>query len=183
MNDGRVVKFAGKRKMLKTTSTENGVASVTFDFRNGETRTFTVPADLLLQAAAHGASQKIGDSVASESDLDDAILGIDEMIARLSKGEWFAEREGSADSFSGASIVIKAIGQITGKSADAVKAFLQGKIDAAAAKGEKLTRQALYKSFRNPATEVGKLIQQLEAEKNAKASGLDANELMSELSA
>lgn len=179
LTDGRVVEFAGKRKMRKEVIIESGAVSVRFDFRNGETRLFTVPESLLLDCAGHGASQKIGDDVAGVEDLDDVIVGIDAMIARLSEGNWSAERA-EGDGFSGASVVIKAIAEVTGKSIEAVKAFLQSKLDQAAAKGEKLTRQALYKSFRNPASKTGQVIQRLELEKTSKSS-VNSDDLLDEL--
>ena len=181
LTDGRVVEFAGKRKMRKEVIIEGGAVSVRFDFRNGETRLFTVPESLLLDCAGHGASQKIGDDVAGVEDLDDVIVGIDAMIARLSEGNWSAERA-EGDGFSGASVVIKAIAEVTGKSIEAVKAFLQSKLDQAAAKGEKLTRQALYKSFRNPASKTGQVIQRLELEKASKSS-VNSDDMLGELEA
>lgn len=179
MSDGRKVEFAGKRKMLKEVIIAPDSVSVRFDFRNGETRTFAVPSDLVLQFAGHGASQKVGDETAGVSDIDDMVLGVDTIIERFSKGEWSATRA-EGDGFSGASIVIKAIVEVTGKSVDFVKGFLQAKLDAAAARGEKLTRQALYKAFRNPNSETGKVIQRLEQEKASKSS-VNSDELLSEL--
>ena len=42
MTDGRVVDFAGKRKLLKESSVNaDGKVQVRLDFRNGETRLFT----------------------------------------------------------------------------------------------------------------------------------------------
>ncbi len=181
LTDGRTVEFAGKRKLRKEVIIEGGAVSVRFDFRNGETRTFTVPESLLLDCAGHGASQKIGDDVAGVDDIDDMVVGIDAMIARLNAGSWSAERA-EGDGFSGASVVIKAIAEVTGKSIDAVKAFLQSKLDQAAAKGEKLTRQALYKSFRNPASKTGQVIQRLELEKTSKSS-VNSDDLLGELEA
>ena len=181
LTDGRTVEFAGKRKLRKEVIIEGGAVSVRFDFRNGETRTFTVPESLLLDCAGHGASQKIGDDVAGVDDIDDMVVGIDAMIARLNAGSWSAERA-EGDGFSGASVVIKAIAEVTGKSIDAVKTFLQSKLDQAAAKGEKLTRQALYKSFRNPASKTGQVIQRLELEKTSKSS-VNSDDLLGELEA
>ncbi len=181
LTDGRTVEFAGKRKLRKEVIIEGGAVSVRFDFRNGETRTFTVPESLLLDCAGHGASQKIGDDVAGVDDIDDMVVGIDAMMARLNAGSWSAERA-EGDGFSGASVVIKAIAEVTGKSIDAVKAFLQSKLDQAAAKGEKLTRQALYKSFRNPSSKTGQVIQRLELEKTSKSS-VNSDDLLGELEA
>lgn len=181
MTDGRSVEFAGKRKMLKEVVLSDGGVSVRFDFRNGETRTFTVPQELMAQFAGHGASQKIGDETAGVDDLEDMVVGVDTIIERLAKGEWSATRE-EGDGFSGASVVIKAIAEASGKTADQVKAFLQAKLDGAKAKGEKLTRQALYKSFRNPNTVTGKIIQRMELEKASKG-GVNSDDLLSELGA
>jgi hypothetical protein len=184
MTDGRTVEFAGKRKMLKEVIIDEHKkhVSVRFDFRNGETRTFEVPHSLLLDFAGHGASQKIGDNVAGVEDIDDIVVGIDEIMAQLNEGKWSAARA-EGDGFSGASIVIKAIAEVTGKSIEAVKTFLQSKLDQAAAKGEKLTRQALYKSFRNPASKTGQVIQRLELEKASKSAGVNSDDLLEEIEA
>ncbi len=184
MTDGRKVSFAGKKKMLKEVIIEGSNVGVRFDFRNGETRVFTVPQSLLLQCAGHGASQKIGDEVSGVDDLDDIVVGIDTIIERLNAGEWGAARTtGEGGGFSGASVVIKAIMEATGKDAAKVKLFLQGKLDAAKARGEALTRQGLYKSFRNPTTATGKIIARLELEKASKVAGINSDDLLSELNA
>lgn len=181
MNDGREVSFAGKRKMIKEVIIENGSVSVRFDLRNGKTKQFTVPEGMLLQFAGHGASQKIGDETAGVQDIEDIEVAVDTIIERLKAGDWTATREGGAsDGFSGASIVIKALCEVTGKSVDTVKAFLQSKLDQAAAKGEKLTRQGLYKSFRNPNSKTGQVIARLESEK-ANKSSVNADDLLAEL--
>ena len=180
MNDGRNVGFAGKRKMVKETFTEGNSGIVRFDFRNGEVRTFEIPGDMLLNFALHGASQKIGDETAGLEDVDDMVVAVDEIINRLGNGEWFAKRS-SGDGFAGASVVIRAICEVTGKAVSDVKAFLQKKLDDAAERGETLTRAALYASFRNPASKTGKVIERLEAEKRSKKGGPDANDLLSEL--
>lgn len=181
MADGRKVDFAGKRKMLKEVVTNGEGVAVRFDFRNGETRVWNVPQSLLLQCAGHGASQKIGDETAGVEDVDDMVVAVDDIIKRLDGGEWSAVRA-SGDSFSGASVVIKAICEASGKSVEEVKAFLQRKLDEAKAAGQTLTRAALYASFRNPNSKVGQIIERLEREKKAKASAVNADELLSELS-
>lgn len=181
MNDGRKVEFAGKRKMLKEATVDGESVSVRFDFRNGETRTFTVPTELLGLFAAHGASQKIGDETAGVTDIDDMVVAVDAIIDRLTKSEWSATRA-EGDGFSGASVVIKAIAEVSGKSVDFIKTFLQNKLDADKAAGGKLTRQALYKSFRNPATPTGVVIQRLELEKASKST-VNSDDMLAELSA
>ncbi len=182
MEDGRTVGFAGKKRLIKEVIIEGNVVQVRFDFRNGVTRTFTVSKPNQLQLAGHGASQKIGDETAGLEELDDMVVAVDDMIARLEKGEWSATRA-TGDGFAGASVVIKAICEATGKSVQFVKDFLQGKLDTAKAKGEKLSRAELYASFRNPATKTGVIIARLEADKKVKAEKVNADDLMAELNA
>lgn len=172
MSDGRAVPFSGKRKLAKEVL-ENGVR---FDFRNGETRTFAIPEALLLRLAIHGAAQKIGDEVAGVEEVEDMVIGVDEMIGRLSRGEWGATRAASGNSFAGAGVVVRAICEATGKSVDEVKSFLQRKLDTT----EGLTRAALYASFRNPATKTGQIIARLEADKKSKTA-VNADDLLGEL--
>lgn len=183
MLDGRVVGFAGKRKMVKEVNAEAG--TVQFDFRNGESRTFTIPESLLRDFAAHGASQKIGDETAGVESVDDMVVAVDAIIDRLLKGEWTATRA-AGDSFAGASIVIRAICEVTGKTVEEIKAFLQAKLDASKAKAEAdgstpLTRKALYDSFRKPGTKTAEVIDRLEKEKLSKASSVEADDLLAEL--
>ena len=180
MEDGRTVAFSGKRRMLKDVIIDGQEVSVRFDFRNGATRTFVVTDANRAQLAGHGAAQKIGDETAGVEDLDDAVIAVDDMIARLNKGEWTAARA-AGDGFSGASVVIKAICEVTGKTVEFVKNFLQSKLDAAATKGEKLSRGELYASFRNPTTKTDAVIARMESEKKAKVQKVDANDLMAEL--
>ncbi len=183
MADGRVVGFAGKRKMLKSISIGPGgdSATVQFDFRNGETRTFNVSMNaILFQLAAHGASQKIGDAAAGEEDLDDMVVAIDDVIARLNQGEWGAERA-AGDGFAGASSVIRAIMEVNGKTQEEVKAFLQKKLDTAKEKGEKLSRADLYAAFRKPGTKTGDIVERLEREKKAKAITINSDDLLAEM--
>lgn len=186
MTDGRTVKFPGNRKTDKTVLTNAaGVATgVRFDFRNGDTRTILLSElseGLALQACAHGVSQKAGDEYSGVAEIEDMVLAVDEIFARLRTGDWSAARE-SGDSTAGASIVIRAIVEATGKTVEFVKEFLQKKLDAAKAKGEKLSRQELYNSFRNPATPTGAIIKRMEEEKVAKATKVNAVDLLSEMS-
>ena len=52
---------------------------------------------------------------------------------------------------------------------------------AGAVHGEKLTRQELYSSFRNPASKTGQIIKRLEEEKAAKATKFSADDLLAEM--
>lgn len=167
MSDGREVEFAGKRKLQKeVVLVEGQPPAVRFDFRNGETRLFTIPEALLQQFAAHGASQKIGDETAGEDDVDDMTLAVDALIDRLNKGEWSVKREGGG--FGGTSILMRALVEHSGKPIEVIKAFLGNKSQA-----EKLALRA-----HGP---IKAIVDRLEAEKLAKASGaskINADELL-----
>lgn len=125
MDDGRIVEFASKRRILKTAIVDGSEVRLRLDYVNGETRLYTLPASLVLRAAAHGMSQVYGDKAAGVKDLDDAILAIDELHDRIAKGEWSAERA-PGDSTSGGSTLLKALVEVTGKPAATVRDFLAG---------------------------------------------------------
>lgn len=171
MEDGRIVEFAGKRKMLKEVILGEGEGEypkVRFDFRNGKTREFVVD-KLIPQFAAHGASQKIGDETAGEDDVDDMVLAVDEIIERLNGGEWAVKREGGG--FAGVSILMRALMEHSGKDEATVKAFLKPKSHA-----EKMALRS------HPPIKA--IVERLEAEKAAKAAGaakVNAGELLAAL--
>lgn len=186
MKDGRVVEFAGKRKMNKDVlysadlaewhedpvSTDQYV-KVRFDFRNGEVREHSPVDGLLLQFIGHGVSQKIGDETAGDDKIEDMVIHVDSILESLNAGKWSTREPG--ESFSGASIVIRALVEASGKTVTEVKTFLQGKLDAAKVKGETLSRNQLYASFRNPKSKTGQIIRRLEEEEAAKATSVDAD--------
>lgn len=199
MQDGRTVGFAGRRKVLKETlidsskivvdgdtlTASDGAVSVRMDFRNGETRVFPLKASMLAQFAGHGAEQKYGDELATPKDKpmseDDMVLAVEELHDQLyNKGEWRAVSEGGGG-FAGASIVVRALVEASGKSIEQVKAFLQKKLDDAKARGEKLSRNELYASFRDPSTKVGAIIRRLEEEKITANKKVDADAELAEL--
>lgn len=195
MSDGREVGFVGKRKMAKETLIDEskiiidgdtitfqaGAVGVRLDFRNGETRTFYPPLNLYPRSVGHGDEQKLGDETAGEEKVEDMVIAVDDLMGRLNKGEW--TQPSGEGGFSGASIVIKAIVEASGKTVEQVKAFLQAKLDGAKTKGEKLTRQELYASFRNPASKTGQIIERLEREERSKASKVDADKELDALAA
>src|SRR5690606_25326546 len=147
MEDGREVGFAGKRRVNKETlidesklqidgdmiTLQQGAVSVRMDFRNGQTRTFPIPVSLFAKFAGHGAEQKYGDELAAPADKplseEDMVLAVEDLNTRIQSGEWSAQREGGG--FAGASVVVLAIAEVSGKSVEEVKAFLQSKLDAA----------------------------------------------------
>lgn len=200
MTDGRVVGFAGKRKVLKSTIinqalievdggnilVQPGAVAIRMDFRNGETRTLPLSAIMLPLFAGHGAEQKYGDELAAPADKpmseEDMVVAIDDLHTQLyDKGEWRVVSEGGSGGLAGASNVIKAIVEASGKSIQEVKDFLQKKLDAAKAAGNPLSRQKLYDSFKNPATKIGAIYARLEQEKLAKEASVDADAELAEL--
>jgi hypothetical protein len=194
MTDGRVVQFPGKQKVSKevlidegkiagedgVVQIEAGAVSLRMDFRNGETRTYPVTLSLLAKAAGHGWSQKLGDELASPADKplseEDMVIATDDLFASLEKGEW-GRAKSAGGGVSGASIVIQALMEVTGKDLATVKAFLQSKLD----KDENLSRRALYDSFRVAGTKTGIVIKRLEEAKLAKTAKLDADAETAEL--
>jgi hypothetical protein len=185
MEDGSVFSFAGARKVDKRyeVDTHKGTVTVVLRFRNGAIRKISshdIARETQLTALGHGLVQKIGDEWSGTTDVEDIVLTADEMIARLKAGEWGVTRE-AGDSMAGASVVIRAICEATGKGVADVKAFLDGKLEAAKARGEKLSRQELYSSFRNPKSKTGAIIKRLEEEKAAKSSKFNSDELLDEI--
>ena len=95
MTDGRVVGFNKLTKVVRSSviDEEAGTVVSTFDFRNGETRRFTSNPAILLRLAAYGAESKIGSTSDKTDSIDDCLLAVEDMIARLDKGEWTAPRK------------------------------------------------------------------------------------------
>lgn len=170
MDDGRIVEFSGKRKMLKESiTTPDGALQVRLDFSNGETRTFTLPTGLVNRFALHGAEQKIGDEIAGVDDVEDCIMAVDALTERLNKGDeasWTAKRESSG--MAGTSVLAKALVEHSGKPIDQIKAFLLNKTQA-----EKV-------ALRSNAA-IKPIIERLEANKAAKKTGIDTDGLLGEL--
>lgn len=180
MDDGRVVDFPGKRRLQKESIIGHaGEVQVRLDFRNGETRLFTVPPDMLTRFAAHGAEQKLGDQIAglkgkdgAEADIEDAVFAIDELMERLSRGEWSTPSNGN--SMAGVSVLAKALVEHTGQSVAQVKEFLSKRTHA-----EKTALRA------NP--KIKPIVDRLESEKAARSTGkaasVNTEDLLGELSA
>lgn len=172
MDNGDIIEFTGKAKMLKSSKidADTGEVITRLDFINGETRYLNIPKDLILRFAAHGAEQKLGDEIAGVKDVEDAIIAIDELLDRLEKGEWNIKRE--AGGMSGASVLMKALIELTGKSKDDMKAFLSGKSHA--------EKTALRNNAR-----LKPIIERLEAEKaertKGKAPAIDTDALLAGL--
>ena len=172
MADGRIVTFTPKRKVVKesfiTTDANTGEVSVQvrLDFRNGETRLFTIPAALLHKFAAHGAEQKLGDAMSGLASVEDGVMAVDELIDRLYQGEWNASR--AASEFAGASVLVRALAELKSQPVDKVREFVKTK------------SQAERTALKNvPAVKA--IIERIESEKVAKAGGVNTDELLAGL--
>lgn len=199
LSDGRVAEFAGKRQILKeelidptliviegdTMQLKLGAVKHRYDFRNGETRTFNVPLSLMAEFAGHGAKQKYGDEVATTEakplSNDDMILAIEDLDSRIQAGEWNKERQGGGG-ISGASVVLQALVEWSGKSLEEVKKWVDSKVKSET-KPDAPTRAAFYASFRAANTPTLPIIQRIEAEKAAKENKVDAAAMLGDLGA
>ena len=167
MSDGRVVDFPGKRQLIKTsTVAADGSLQTQLDFRNGETRTFTIPTEMIGQFALHGAEQKLGDEIAGLKEIDDAVMAVDELIDRLYNGEWGVKRE--TNGMAGTSVLARALVEVTGKTIEKIKEFLKTKSHA-----EKVALRADAR--------VKVVVDRIEAAKVAKGANVDTAALLGEL--
>jgi len=189
MTDGRKVDFPISRKVDKTIifDAAGTAIGVRFDYINGATRTFLrseIPAATDAYSSCHGLAQKVGDSTAGAKDkeltVEDIVLTHDDLWERLTKGEWNVEK-GTGDSLAGATIVIKALVEVTSKDAAWVKAYLEKMLEDGKAGG--LTRQKMYNSFRDPKSKVGQVIRRLEEEKAAANAAFNADDLAAQMMA
>jgi hypothetical protein len=171
MEDGSIVSFTGKRKLVKEAEvTSQGTVKLRLCFRNGAVREeiFTPDAATYAKAAAHGYLQKFGDECAGVKDMDDMVQAVDELLVRVNKGEWTSKREGGAGN-SGASILARALVEVSGKTPEQIKEFLATKSQA-----EKLALR------NNPKIKV--VVDKLESEKLAKkGGGIDSDGLLDDL--
>lgn len=168
MSDGSVVAFNKKQKLVKTsTIADDGTVSVRLDFENGEVRNFTMRSDMVSRFAAHGAEQKLGDAIAGETEIGDAVLAVDDLLSRLNAGEWNITR--AAGAFAGTSVLIQALVEASGKDVAEIKAFLENKSQA-----EKL---ALRRSAK-----IKPIVERIESEKASKSkTAVDTDSLLGEL--
>jgi hypothetical protein len=191
MEDGSTASFAGARKVNKfyEVNLETGTVQAIFEFRNGRKLSITSDAltkETVLTAVGHGLVQKIGDEWAGVQDVDDMVLEGEKIIKRLTGEGWSAAPSEKSDSMAGASVVIRAIIEDAAsrgvvKTVEQIKAYLDGKIEAARAKGEKLSRQELYATFRHPSSRIAPIIKRLEEEKTSKTPKVSSEELLADL--
>lgn len=169
MTDGRTVEFPAKRRIVKEALWGGGqVPAVRLDFRNGQTRFYepSIPptlGELTLRLVLHGAMELL-DSAAEE--VEDQVEGVEARIARLQRGEWPAR--GNGDDMAGASVLLRALVERTGKPVETVRTFLQGKT----------LKQKL--ELRKDAS-VAPIVERLEAARRAKTTGVDTSALLAEI--
>lgn len=156
--DGKVTEFGANQRMVKSSyTTPEGEHVVRLDFSDGETRLFKIRPDMLVLFALHGAEQKLGDEISGMKDkpLEDVIETIDQLMQRLSTGPdgWNKERESGG--MAGASVLARALVQVTGQPIETVRAYLNSL--------DNKVKLALRES-----DEVKPVIQKLEAEAAAR---------------
>ena len=166
MEDGSTQEFGAKQKMLKFSKTEGGITTTRMEFSNGRIITFEMPASLKDRFAEHGADQKFGDVTAGIKEVDDCVLAVEDLAARLATGEWSMKREGNA--FAGTSVLVQALVLKTGKPVDVIKEFLSGKT------------QAQKVALRN-SDAIRPFVEQVEASKVSKGPKINTDELLAEL--
>lgn len=173
MTDGREVGFNKAQRLVRnSTIADDGTVTTVLDFLNGQTRKFVVAptAPNYARFAATGVENKIGNQIGNEKDIDDAVMSVDDLIKRLNDGEWYVGR--APGSFSGASILAKALIEASGKTGDEIKAFLGSKSHA-----EKLALRT--------SPQIKPIIERLEAEKAANSKtdkpSVDTGALLGEL--
>lgn len=195
LRGAKSLEFTGTEKRAKKLIKDHyfdaeGHPHVELFFRSGEYRDFRLPESLLLKFAAHGAEQKLGDNVAGTPDVDDMVVATDSLLARLHKGEWSAEREGG---FAGTSVLMKALTiyrlRKDGIFAPGAGASQEDKAAYTSLFSEKLAK---VKEFLEPKTQNEKMalrgspqlkpiVEELEAEKLAKAGKVDTDALLATL--
>ena len=180
MEDGRIVEFAGKRKMLKEgLFNEDGTWKLTrFDFRDGRTIVYAAPsADLrtaegelmLHKLAAHGSEQKLGDETAGKTQsISDMYDAVEDCVGRLDKGEWYAE--GAGEGAFGLTMLLRALVEFTGKTREQLQPWLKSR-----SPDER-------KALKN-APKIRPIIQRLEDEEAAKTAHVDTESLLGQLGA
>lgn len=170
MEDGTEVNFGVKAKVLKSSVQTEDSNTVKFQFKNGTIRTFdlsSVSPEMLIRLALHGAEAKIGDNYAGVAEIEDCVEAVDDMIARLQRGEWRESRKGAGESYQGASVLARAIAEVRGLQIDKVREWLR-------------TRSAADKLALRKSEQFAPTIQRMEADKTKKSS-VDITSALDEL--
>lgn len=164
MADGTVVKFPSKRSILRDILRDGNDVVMVVNAVNGEQRWYTANPKMYFDYVSQGMLDKFGQEIDGKLSVDDQLAQLDALHNRINvECEWSKPSE--ADSFSGTHIVVRAMGNVTGKSKEEIVAYINKKLEEG--KAQKLSRQQLYKIIgENPrfSAEVAKL----EAEAKAK---------------
>jgi hypothetical protein len=109
---------------------------------------------------------------------DDMVIAIDDLNTQIQAGNWGKGRATGTGGVSGASFVIQAIMEVTGRTLDQVKKYFADKLAAEAVKpeGERISRRDMYNAFRVAGTKTGEIIKRLEEAKLAKTAKLSADD-------
>jgi hypothetical protein len=187
-----------KTSLISGVDGHTGPTAVRLDYANGETRTVVIPGadtvsemistlelqpaelskvQFLLKSAAHGMEQKLGDEMAyqpkkdePEPTLEDKIEWVDELIGRLGSLEWTVAREGGGGGLAGASTLIQALCELSGKTKEEIRDFLKTAGKDAEGKAAPLSREERAAIRRSPPVKAK--IDEIEAAQ-AKAKGID----------
>lgn len=132
MDDGRTVDFPGETKALKNfVSTDEGKVIGRIDFVNGKTLNIDIgpeKVELLLLAAAHGLSQKLGDSYSALKDPDDMFTTAQNLATRLNEqgAEGWRQARAAGAGDAGIGLLVKALMEVTSADEEAVRKYLEG---------------------------------------------------------
>lgn len=134
MNDGREVEFPEGTKALKEILKGEGESgdpiSIRFDFAHGATFVALLsdlPPAILAQAAAHGLSQKLGDSYASKKlSSEDAVEAVQKIWEALKNGDWSIRSSEVGESMAGTGVLTAALSRVYNAPVDQVKEILKG---------------------------------------------------------
>ena len=134
MNDGRSVEFPEGTKAMKEIVKGEGDAAeptgIRFDFAHGATFLASIadlPASILAQAAAHGLSQKLGDSYASKKlSAEDAVEAVQKIWEALKNGDWSIRSSEVGESLAGTGVLTAALSRVYNAPVEQVKEILKG---------------------------------------------------------
>jgi len=162
--DGTEVRFPGKRKMQIAITLAEGALKGVIYFLNGRVLPVDVAAEHTHNFIEYGFGQKVRDNVAGETDVDDMVVATQNQLERFAKGLWNETRERGA--FSGASLLIQAIVQLTGRPIADVSAWVS-------------TLSKPQRAAMEIDPNIGPIFRQLKEAKEAKLKNIDTGSLLS----
>ena len=169
MQDGSTVKFPTKRFILREVVREGDSVVLKVNAVNGEQRSYVANPKMYFNYVAQGMADKFGQEIDSKLSVEDQLAQLDALHNRVNvECDWTKPSE--ADSFSGTHIVVRAMGNVTGKSREEITEYIERKLEEG--KANKLSRQQLYRIIsENPrfSAEVAKLEAEAKAKQEAKA--------------